>query len=157
MNHIDVGNYSAGAYIETVHGGRLEFVLSDRAVAEGLEHDRYWDLLWDLANEGLRSFGAGVSEVSTYGSIHFLVTAPDFPALQRALDTLASIVAKWKVDHQIDILFEFSSYRVWPDGTVQDVEETAHSWMSDDWEEVRALSEEDALAKATCMREGGSS
>lgn len=38
-----------------------------------------------------------------------------------------------------------STYRVWPDGTVQDVEEgDPYSWMSDDYQLVLAGSEEDA-------------
>lgn len=38
-------------------------------------------------------------------------------------------------------------YRVWPDGTVQEVSETPYSWMSDDYETVDAVDEEDAYAK----------
>lgn len=34
-----------------------------------------------------------------------------------------------------------SMYRVWPDGTVQDSEEPAHSYMSDDYQTVAATSE----------------
>ena len=38
------------------------------------------------------------------------------------------------------------SYRVWPDGTVQSVEEgAAHTWMSDDYMRVEATSEDGAL------------
>ena len=39
-----------------------------------------------------------------------------------------------------------STYRVWPDGTVQSVEEgAAHTWMSDDYMRVEATSEDGAL------------
>ena len=38
------------------------------------------------------------------------------------------------------------SYRVWPDGTVQSVEEgAAYTWMSDDYMRVEATSENEAL------------
>jgi len=38
------------------------------------------------------------------------------------------------------------SYRVWPDGTVQAVEEgAAYTWMSDDYMRVEATSEDEAL------------
>ena len=38
------------------------------------------------------------------------------------------------------------SYRVWPDGTVQAVEEgAAYTWMSDDYMRVEATSENEAL------------
>ncbi len=38
------------------------------------------------------------------------------------------------------------SYRVWPDGTVQSVEEgAAYTWMSDDYMRVEATSEDEAL------------
>jgi len=38
------------------------------------------------------------------------------------------------------------SYRVWPDGTVQSVEEgAAYTWMSDDYMRVEATSEDGAL------------
>lgn len=37
-------------------------------------------------------------------------------------------------------------YRVWPDGTVQSVEEgAAYTWMSDDYMRVEATSEDEAL------------
>ena len=39
-------------------------------------------------------------------------------------------------------------YRVWPDGTVQEVSETPYNWMSDDYQIVEAEDEEDALRKA---------
>ena len=38
------------------------------------------------------------------------------------------------------------TYRVWPDGTVQSVEEGAvYTWMSDDYMRVEATSEDEAL------------
>ena len=40
-------------------------------------------------------------------------------------------------------------YRVWPDGTVQEVHETPYSWLSYDYQIVEAEDEEDALRKAT--------
>ena len=42
------------------------------------------------------------------------------------------------------------NFRVWPDGTVQQVSESesAYSWMSDDYLIVEAVGEEDALRKA---------
>ena len=40
-------------------------------------------------------------------------------------------------------------YRVWPDGTVQAVEEgAAYTWMSDDYMRVEATSEDEALRVA---------
>ena len=41
-------------------------------------------------------------------------------------------------------------FRVWPDGTVQQVSgsESVYSWMSDDYLIVEAVDEEDALLKA---------
>jgi hypothetical protein len=36
------------------------------------------------------------------------------------------------------------SYRVWPDGTVQEAWESPYSWMSDDYEYVEAESPEQA-------------
>lgn len=38
-------------------------------------------------------------------------------------------------------------YRVWPDGTVQEIAEAPYSWMSDDYETVDAVDEEDAIRK----------
>jgi hypothetical protein len=35
-------------------------------------------------------------------------------------------------------------YRVWPDGTVQEGSESPHAWMSDDFEYVDAVNEEQA-------------
>lgn len=35
-------------------------------------------------------------------------------------------------------------YRVWPDGTVQDLDDEPHRWMSDDYEVVSAADEEEA-------------
>ena len=35
-------------------------------------------------------------------------------------------------------------YRVWPDGTVQDADETPHFYMSDDYRVVQAADEEAA-------------
>ena len=47
---------------------------------------------------------------------------------------------------------ELLRYRVWPDGTVQEADETPYSWMSDDYQTVEAEDEdedeEDALRKA---------
>jgi hypothetical protein len=39
-------------------------------------------------------------------------------------------------------------YRIWPDGTTQDAEETPYPWMSDDYRTAEAASEEDASAMA---------
>ena len=38
-------------------------------------------------------------------------------------------------------------YRVWPDGTVQEVHETHYSWLSYDYQIAEAEDEEDALRK----------
>lgn len=38
-------------------------------------------------------------------------------------------------------------YRVWPDGTVQEIYWTPYHWMSDDYAIIEAESEEDALNK----------
>lgn len=44
---------------------------------------------------------------------------------------------------------DFEDYRVWPDGMTQLAsEESAPTWMSDDFMMVRAASHEDALLKA---------
>ena len=45
---------------------------------------------------------------------------------------------------------ELEKFRVWPDGTVQQVfePESIYSWMSDDYQVVEAVDEEDALRKA---------
>lgn len=45
---------------------------------------------------------------------------------------------------------ELEKFRVWPDGTVQQVSgpESIYSWMSDDYQVVEAVDEEDALRKA---------
>lgn len=45
-----------------------------------------------------------------------------------------------------------NTYRVWPDGTVQDAEEEPYHWMSDDYMLINANSEEEALREA---EEGG--
>lgn len=52
-------------------------------------------------------------------------------------------------------MIELESYRVWPDGTVQDVMEGApYSWMSDDYCIVDALDEEAALVAYSKLYEG---
>ena len=43
---------------------------------------------------------------------------------------------------------KLEKFRVWPDGTVQQVSEPIYSWMSDDYQVVEAADEEDALRKA---------
>ena len=45
---------------------------------------------------------------------------------------------------------ELEKFRVWSDGTVQQVSESEsiYSWMSDDYQVVEAVDEEDALRKA---------
>ena len=45
---------------------------------------------------------------------------------------------------------ELEKFRVWPDGTVQQVSEpeSIYSWMSDDYLVAEAVDEEDALRKA---------
>ena len=45
---------------------------------------------------------------------------------------------------------ELEKFCVWPDGTVQQVSEPEpiYSWMSDDYQVVEAVDEEDALRKA---------
>jgi len=43
---------------------------------------------------------------------------------------------------------ELIRYRVWPDGTVQEAWESPHAWMSDDYDYVEALDEEDAWHKS---------
>ena len=45
--------------------------------------------------------------------------------------------------------YDQSEFRVWPDGTVQAVEDgPPHEWMSDDFMRVWAYNEDEALAKA---------
>ena len=39
-------------------------------------------------------------------------------------------------------------FRVWPDGTVQEADQAAYSWMSDDHALVWAYNEDEALANA---------
>lgn len=39
-------------------------------------------------------------------------------------------------------------FRVWPDGTVQDYDESPYLWMSDDFQVVWAGNEEEALQRA---------
>lgn len=59
--------------------------------------------------------------------------------------------AALKVHREVDTLLSESvnTYRVWPDGTVQDVEDgVPYSWMSDDYALVQASSEEDAAVSA---------
>lgn len=43
---------------------------------------------------------------------------------------------------------DLEKFRVWPDGTVQQVSESICSWVSDDYQVVEAADEEDALRKA---------
>lgn len=38
------------------------------------------------------------------------------------------------------------TYRIWPDGTIQESHEAPYSWMSDDYIYIDADSEEEALA-----------
>lgn len=45
--------------------------------------------------------------------------------------------------------YDQEQFRVWPDGTVQAVEDGApHRWLSDDYATVWAYGEEEARAKA---------
>jgi len=46
-------------------------------------------------------------------------------------------------------------YRVWPCGTVQEAWESPHSWMSDDYEYVEAMSPEDAWEQSRAHLNGG--
>lgn len=39
-------------------------------------------------------------------------------------------------------------FRVWPDGTVQEADQAAYSWMSDDYALVWAYNEDEALNQA---------
>jgi hypothetical protein len=39
-------------------------------------------------------------------------------------------------------------FRVWPDGTTQEADALPYSWMSDDYELVWAMSEDEALTLA---------
>lgn len=45
---------------------------------------------------------------------------------------------------------DLEKFRVWPDGTVQQVSESepVYSWMSDDYQVVEAADEDDALRRA---------
>ena len=47
------------------------------------------------------------------------------------------------------------AYRVWPDGTVQDAEDTPYSWMSDDYTVVNAESEESAIRQCNAQPYAG--
>lgn len=40
------------------------------------------------------------------------------------------------------------TFRVWPEGTIQESEDQPHEWMSDDYLYVDAEAEEDALNRA---------
>lgn len=42
---------------------------------------------------------------------------------------------------------DLSKFRVWPDGTVQSVEDAPYDWMSDDFTIVVAADEEEASVK----------
>ena len=44
--------------------------------------------------------------------------------------------------------YDQTLFRVWPDGTVQEADQAAYSWMSDDHALVWAYNEDEALAKA---------
>lgn len=44
--------------------------------------------------------------------------------------------------------YDPTPFRVWPDGTVQEADQAAYSWMSDDHALVWAYDEDEALAKA---------
>lgn len=39
---------------------------------------------------------------------------------------------------------DLQRYRVWPDGTVQDIEDDPYHWMSDDYQTVSATNEDEA-------------
>lgn len=43
--------------------------------------------------------------------------------------------------------YDQTLFRVWPDGTVQEADQAAYSWMSDDHALVWAYNEDEALAK----------
>lgn len=43
--------------------------------------------------------------------------------------------------------YDQTLFRVWPDGTVQEADQAAYPWMSDDHALVRAYDEDEALAK----------
>lgn len=52
-------------------------------------------------------------------------------------------VGAWLFDRQM------STFAVWPDGTVQNLDEgEPHFWMTDDFKVVRAMDEGDALIEA---------
>ena len=44
--------------------------------------------------------------------------------------------------------YDITLFRVWPDGTVQEADQSAYTWMSDDYMRVEATSEDEALRVA---------
>ena len=44
--------------------------------------------------------------------------------------------------------YDMTLFRVWPDGTVQEADQSAYTWMSDDHALVWAYDEDDALKQA---------
>lgn len=56
------------------------------------------------------------------------------------LNAEKNAAAKWNTRSRL------TTYRVWPDGTVQEVSEHPYSWLSDDYLVVQAVDEENAVA-----------
>ncbi len=112
-SNISVESFSAWFSVETKHGSRLEFVLSDADDRNGnpRHHEHvfttYVDHLWGMfKGEFERSKTISVREVSEYGDVMFLVQAATAAELDKALARCGVVVGRWINKYRVNHMTE---------------------------------------------------
>lgn len=104
-----VYSFSAWITVETRHGSRLEFVLSDADDRNGnpRHHEHvfttYADRLWDMIRKEFeRSKSIRLAETSEYGDIMFCLQADTLKQLQSAIVRSERVTRRWINKYRIN-------------------------------------------------------
>lgn len=107
LNNVRVITYSAWIEVESIHGGRLEFVLKDAERRKGITtpyhvYCHYFSLLQDELEKHFQNTTSGIVNYQEYGSLMIQVSADSYEDLQAAVKDCDLIITKWLKKYRVE-------------------------------------------------------
>ena len=113
MKNISCNTFSANFNIETKHGSRLEFVLSDADDRKGESrycghvYTTYTDTLNDMLDKEFEGDDSiGITDITKYGDLFFDIRVDTLDQLMPALARCDAVVKKWINKYNINRMKE---------------------------------------------------
>ena len=106
MNTINIDSFSAWFSVNTVHGGRLEFVMGHTAERKGRDTGYYFDALESALNKAFRTGSTRLLESNEYGHVMFNIQDLTPDKLLRALAKADKVTQRWINKYRINEMKE---------------------------------------------------